>query len=214
LLKRKDVRRFVDFSTSEVYGPNVFGASELGMTTQGSIYQPRWFYAVSKLASEYLTHAYHVEFGLPTTSIRPFNVFGPHQVGEGAVRNFVAAALAGRPLTVHGAGEQIRSWCYIDDMIGAILACLTSPKAIGHHFNIGNPRATTSTLELARTIIRISGSRSAVRFKRIKYPDVEVRVPSIAEAEHRLGFRPQVDLEDGLSRTVVWFKTAGRKWIR
>lgn len=214
LKRRKDVRRFVDFSTSEVYGPHVFGASEHGMTTQGSLYQPRWFYAVSKLASEYLTRAYHVEFGLPTASIRPFNVFGPYQVGEGAVRNFVAAALAGRPLTVHGAGEQIRSWCYVDDMISAILACLVSPKAVGHHFNIGNPRATTATLELARMIVRITASRSPIRFKAIRYPDVEVRVPSIVAAEQRLGFHPQVDLEDGLTRTTVWYRTEGRQWLR
>jgi nucleoside-diphosphate-sugar epimerase len=210
---RKNLRRFVDFSTSEVYGPHVFRASEEGMTTQGSIYQPRWFYAVSKLASEYLTRAYHVEHGLPTASIRPFNVYGPYQYGEGAVRNFALAALAGRPLTVHGEGEQIRSWCYVDDMVDAILACLISPQAVGHHFNIGNPRATMATLELARMILRLSGSRSPLRFKKIRYPDVEVRVPSIALAERRLGFQPKVDMEDGLTRTIVWYRTEGRRWV-
>jgi nucleoside-diphosphate-sugar epimerase len=208
LRRRSPVRRFIDFSTSEVYGPHVFRASEQGMTTQGSVYQPRWFYAVSKLASEYLTRAYHLEFGIPTVCMRPFNVYGPYQYGEGAVRNFIVAALAGRPLVVHGEGEQIRSWCYVSDMVAAILSAMAFPRAVGHHFNIGNPGATTSTLELARMVLRLSESRSPIRPRRIAYPDVEVRVPSIVEAEHRLRFRPQVSLEDGLQRTLAWFRTA------
>jgi nucleoside-diphosphate-sugar epimerase len=194
LRRRKAVRRFIDFSTSEVYGPHVFRA--------------RWFYAVSKLASEYLTRAYHLEFGIPTVCMRPFNVYGPYQYGEGAVRNFILAALAGRPLVVHGEGEQIRSWCYVSDMVAAVLAAMVSPRAVGHHFNIGNPGATTSTLELANMILRLSGSRSRIRLKRIAYPDVEVRVPSIVEAQRRLRYRPQVSLEDGLQRTLAWFRTA------
>jgi len=213
LRRRQSLKRFIDFSTSEVYGPHVFRASEQGMTTQGSVYQPRWFYAVSKLASEYLTRSYHIEFGMPTACIRPFNVYGPYQYGEGAVRNFVAAALSNRTLVVHGEGEQIRSWCYVDDMVDAILACLVRTAAVGHHFNVGNPRATTATLELARMVLRLTGSDAPIRFRRIRYPDVEVRVPSIAEAERRLGFRPRVDLEEGLSRTIEWFRTKGRAWL-
>lgn len=206
LQRQNSARRFIDFSTSEVYGPHVFRANEQGMTTQGSVYQPRWFYAVSKLASEFLTRAYHLEFGLPTACIRPFNVYGPHQLGEGAIRNFVMAALQGQPLIVHGEGEQIRSWCYVSDMVDAITACLVRKEAIGHHFNIGNPRATTSTLELARMIIRLAGSKSRIVFRKIKYPDVEVRVPSIREAERALGFRPLVDIEPGLVQTIDWYR--------
>ena len=213
LRRRRSLKRFIDFSTSEVYGPHVFRASEQGMTTQGSVYQPRWFYAVSKLGSEYLTRAHHIEFGMPTACIRPFNVYGPYQYGEGAVRNFVAAALSDRALVVHGEGEQIRSWCYVDDMVDAILACMVRPAAVGHHFNIGNPRATTATLELARMVLRLSGSAAPIRFRRIRYPDVEVRVPSIAQAEARLHFHPKVELEEGLTRTIEWFRTKGRAWL-
>lgn len=209
LQRRGGVRRFIDFSTSEVYGPQVFRATETGMTTQGSVYEPRWFYAVSKLASEFLTRGYHIEFGLPAACIRPFNVYGPGQLGEGAVRNFVLRALADEPLVVHGEGEQIRSWCFIDDMVDAALACLTVDAAVGRHFNIGNPRATTSTLELARAVVRLSGSQSEILMQEIAYPDVEVRVPSIKEAEQHLGFDPKIDMEEGLLRTIAWYREQG-----
>ncbi len=209
LQRRGGVQRVIDVSTSEVYGPNVFRADENGSTTQGSVYEPRWFYAVSKLASEFLTRAYHVEFEIPTTCIRPFNVYGPAQLGEGAIRNFVLNALASRPLIVHGGGDQIRSWCYISDMVEALRASLTTPEAIGRHFNIGNPRATTSTLELARMVIRLADSRSEILAQDISYPDVEVRVPSISEAERWLGFRPTVDLDEGLRNTLAWYRERG-----
>jgi len=199
-------RRFIDFSTSEVYGPMVFRAHEDGMTSVGSLYEPRWFYAVSKLASEFLTRAAYVEGALPTLSIRPFNIYGPYQTGEGCVRNFVTAARTGRPLVVHGHGDQIRSWCYVDDMTRAILAAMTHPDAVGHVFNVGNPRATTSTLELANAVIRLTGSTSKIEYQEIEYPDVEVRVPSIKAATEHLGFHPLVNLEDGLKQTIAWWE--------
>lgn len=204
--KRGRVKRFVDFSTSEVYGPNVFRADEHGMTTLGSVYQPRWFYAVSKLASEFLTHAYYEEVQLPTACIRPFNVYGAYQTGEGAIRNFVLNALTHRPIVVHGEGEQIRSWCYVSDMVDAVLACLTRDAAVGKHFNIGNPRATTSTLELANMVVRLTESKSRVTLRKIKYPDVEVRVPSIAEARRHLGYKPAIGIEAGLQKAIEWYR--------
>lgn len=199
------IQRLIDFSTSEVYGPHVYQAKETGQTTQGSLYEPRWYYAVSKLASEFLTHAYYTEHGIPTVGIRPFNVYGKYQVGEGAVKNFVEAALKNRPLVVHGNGEQVRSWCYVDDMTRSILAALTTEAAVGQHFNVGNPRATTSTLELANAIIRITGSRSQVEFRKIAYPDVEVRVPDVTAMREVLGIEAEVGLEEGINRTIDWW---------
>lgn len=198
--------RFIDFSTSEVYGPHVYRASEKGMTTQGSVYEPRWNYAVSKLASEYLTSAYHREYGLPTVCIRPFNVYGGYQVGEGCIRNFIVQALKGLPLQVHGMGDQIRSWCHVDDFTDGLLMAMTREEAIGKHFNLGNPRATTSTFELARMVIRLTESPSTVDLHPIDYPDVEVRVPSIDRAMADLHFFPRVDLEEGLQRTIRWYE--------
>ena len=102
------LERLVDFSTSEVFGPNAFRVAETSATVTGSVGEARWTYAVSKLAGEHMAHAYHAELGVPTTSVRPFNVFGPGQIGGGAIRAFIEAALAGRDLTIHGDGSQIR----------------------------------------------------------------------------------------------------------
>ncbi|MDZ7261426.1 MAG: SDR family oxidoreductase, partial [candidate division KSB1 bacterium] len=117
----KKVERYIDFSTSEVYGPHVYKADEDGMTTQGPIGQPRWIYAVGKLASEHLSHSYYREYGIPCVSIRPFNVYGPRQQGEGAVHHFVKNAILNQDLIVHDDGNQVRSWIYIDDFVEGVL---------------------------------------------------------------------------------------------
>src|SRR6266542_3380349 len=95
------LERVIEFSTSEVFGTYAFRVDERSATTQGSVGEARWTYAVSKLAGEHMAHAYHQEFGLPTVSVRPFNVYGPGQIGGGAIRAFIEAALAGRDLTIH-----------------------------------------------------------------------------------------------------------------
>src|SRR6185436_3419256 len=117
LSTKETVERLIEFSTSEVFGTYAFRVDETSATTQGSVGEARWTYAVSKLAGEHMAHAYHQEFGLPTASVRPFNVYGPGQIGGGAIRAFIEAALAGRDLVIHGDGSQIRAWCYVDDMV-------------------------------------------------------------------------------------------------
>jgi len=205
-IRIEDVERFVHFSTSEVYGPFVFRGAEDAMTTQGAVGEPRWVYGISKVAGEHLAYAYFKEMGLPSVSIRPFNVYGPQQVGEGAAHHFVVNALKGRPLIVHNDGAQIRSWCYIDDLIEAVLASLDKKAAVGHVFNIGNPQATCTTLSLAQQAIRLTGSKSEIIFKRIQHPDVEVRVPGIDKAKKLLGYEPKVGLDEGLRRTIAWYR--------
>ena len=103
--------RVVCFSTSEVFGQRAFRVSETDNAVMGALGEPRWTYAVSKLAEEHLAIAYHSEFGLPTTVVRPFNVYGPGQVGEGAMRIFIERALRHDPIHIHGDGSQIRAWC-------------------------------------------------------------------------------------------------------
>ena len=98
------IERLVEFSTSEVFGQHAFNVQEAHVTTIGSVGEARWTYAVSKLAGEHMAHAYHSELGLPTVSVRPFNIFGPGQIGGGAIRAFIEAALAGRDLEIHGDG--------------------------------------------------------------------------------------------------------------
>ena len=124
---RETVERFVEFSTSEVFGQHAFNVQEGHVTTIGSVGEARWTYAVSKLAGEHMAHAYHAELGLPAVSVRPFNIFGPGQIGGGAIRAFIEAALAGRDLEIHGDGSQIRAWCYVDDMVEAVLLGARAP---------------------------------------------------------------------------------------
>ena len=202
------VRRFIDFSTSEVFGSYAFRVREADVTSLGAVGEARWTYAVSKLATEHLAHNYHRQYGLPTCSIRPFNIYGPGQVGEGAIHAFVTRALKNEPLTIHNQGDQIRAWCYIDDIVDAVLATLVDERAIGQAFNIGNPRSTVTIYHLARMIIEAAKSRSELRFVRWDHPDVELRVPDVKKAEERLGFAAKVDLDVGLARTIAWYRGA------
>ncbi len=202
----QDVRRVVDFSTSEVFGRYAFNVAESDATALGAVGEARWTYAVAKLATEHLAANYHKQFGLPTVSIRPFNIYGPRQVGTGAIHHFVRNALVGESLTIHNDGSQIRSWCYIDDIIDGMLLVLTRPEAIGQSFNIGNPRSTVTIWQLARDIVRLASSQSPIRHVPWNFADVELRVPDIGKARQLLGFEPRVDLEDGLARTIAWYR--------
>lgn len=201
-----DVKHFIYFSTSEVYGPFVYKASEEDMTTQGPISQPRWIYSVSKLSGEYLALGYAREWNINVTIVRPFNIYGPEQIGEGAVHNFVVRALKNEPIVVYGDGTQIRSWCYIDDLIDGVIKILEVSEAWNQVFNLGNPRATCSVLDLASRIKKLANSGSEIRFEELKYPEIEVRIPSIEKARRILGFEPKVDLDTGLEKTIRWYR--------
>lgn len=200
------IERIIDFSTSEVFGRYAFRVTEGDATELGAVGEARWTYAVSKLATEHLAHCYHKEHDLPTVAIRPFNIYGPNQVGEGAVHHFIVKALRGEPLTIHNDGSQIRSWCYIDDIVEGIVLAMGEQSAIGQSFNIGNPRSTVTIHQLAREIVRLSGSSSEIQFVPWNFPDVEIRIPSIDKARELLGFEPEVDLEEGLLRTIAWYR--------
>jgi nucleoside-diphosphate-sugar epimerase len=200
------VSRFVDFSTSEVFGKYAYKVTEGDTAQLGAVGEARWTYAVSKLATEHLALNYHKEFGLPALSIRPFNIYGPGQVGEGAIHHFIVKALKGEPLTVHNDGSQIRSWCYVEDIIAGILLALEKDSAVGHAFNIGNPRATVTIYNLAALVVRLAGSASPVRSIRWDFPDVELRIPNINKARELLGFEPAIDLDEGLQRTIEWYR--------
>ncbi|MGZ4354944.1 MAG: NAD-dependent epimerase/dehydratase family protein [Gaiellaceae bacterium] len=201
------LERFLDFSTSEVFGTHAFRVSEGQVSTIGSVGEARWTYAVSKLAGEHMTHAYHDELQLPSVTVHPFNVFGPGQIGGGAIRAFIEAALAGRDLTIHGDGSQIRAWCYVDDMVSALLTCLEDPAAVGHAFNVGNPRSAVTIFDLAQRIKRLTGSTGEIVFQPLHYADVELRIPNVEKGREVLGWEPRVELDDGLERTIAWYRT-------
>jgi UDP-glucose 4-epimerase len=200
--------RVVCFSTSEVFGQHGFRSTETDNTVMGAVGEARWTYAVGKLAEEHLAMAHHVQDGLPVVVVRPFNVYGPGQVGEGAIRTFVQRALRDEPIEIHGDGTQIRAWCYVDDMIRGVHLALTHPAAVGESFNIGNQRAVVTIYGLANTIVRVLGSQSQITFARKDYADIELRVPAVGKAREVLGFEAEVDLEEGIRRTAEFYRDA------
>lgn len=199
-------QRVVEFSTSEVFGSMAYRVTEATQAVAGSAGEARWVYAVSKLAGEHLTHSYHRERGLPTVTLRPFNIYGPGQTGEGAIQIFIRKALRDEPISIHGDGTQIRAWCYVDDMVDALMLAVEHPKAVGESFNIGNARAVTTIFGLAETVCRVLNSKSEITFKPPLSADIELRIPETQKAEKLLGYKAKVDLEEGICRTAEWYK--------
>tara|TARA_B110000208_G_C11735231_1_gene417898 strand:+ start:436 stop:1386 length:951 start_codon:yes stop_codon:yes gene_type:complete len=196
--------RFIDFSTSEVFGSMAFRSSETDSTVAGSAGEARWTYAVSKLAGEHLAHAYHRQYKLPIVTVRPFNVYGPGQTGEGAMQIFIKKALKNETIKIDGDGNQIRAWCYVDDFVDCLIRCIEDPKAIGESFNIGNSRAVITILGLAHTVCRILNSKSKIVHEAPLSADIAIRIPSVEKTHELLGFKAKIDLEEGVSKTKNW----------
>jgi len=203
---KNQVKRFVDFSTSEVYGPFIYRGKETDNTTLGPVGEKRWVYAVSKLATEHFAHAYGHDYNLEVVTVRPFNIFGPRQIGEGAVQQMINKALRGEDLIVYNDGSQIRSWCYVTDFVEALYHALFWENARNQIFNIGNPQATITVNGLAETILRLTGAQSKIVFTPHPGPEVEIRVPDISKARLLLNYTPKVTLEEGLKSTIAWYR--------
>ena len=200
------VRRFVYLSTSEVFGPDALWVDEESPHQIGGVADKRWVYATSKLAGEQFVMRYGEAHGMGCTILRPFNVYGPRQTGEGAISNFCAAAVEGHPMTVYGDGAAIRAWCYVSDFVDAVVAVLAAPAAINQDFNIGNPREVVTTLGLARQVSRLVPS-AAIQFKAVARAEVRARVPSIEKAKRLLQYDPKATLEEGRRITIEWYRT-------
>jgi len=199
--------RFLLASTSECYGDpevNPQPESYWGRVNPVGI---RGVYDEAKRFAEAMTMAYHRHHQVDVRIVRIFNTFGPRmQVHDGrAIPNFFSQALRGEPITVFGDGSQTRSFCYVDDLIEGIWRLLGSDY-VGP-MNIGNPNEL-SLLEMAKTIIRITRSRSQLVFKELPPDDPKVRRPDIALARRTLGWEPQVPVEEGLRRTHAYFEKA------
>jgi len=205
LAKAKNAVYFLA-STSEVYGdPLVRPQSEEYWGNVNPI-GPRGVYDEAKRFAEAITVAYHRYHGLDTRIVRIFNTYGPRmRVQDGrVVPNFIMQALKGEPLTVYGQGQQTRSFQYIDDLVAGIEKLLKAD----HHLpvNIGNPHEMT-VLEFAKKIIELTASKSEIVYKPLPEDDPQVRQPDITKARQILGWEPKVKLEDGLMRTIEYFRT-------
>jgi len=200
------VERLIDFSTSEVFGSMAYRVSEKHSTVAGSVGEARWVYAVSKLAGEHLAHAYFAQYGLPAVTIRPFNIYGPGQLGEGALQIFIRKALRNEEISLYGDGSQIRAWCFVDDMVNFLDLALEHPNAIGESFNVGNSREVLTIYALANTVRRVLESKSAITFKPALSADIELRIPDTRKMQELLGFEAKVGLEEGILRTATWYR--------
>ncbi|GHK05143.1 epimerase [Streptomyces sp. Y2F8-2] len=208
-LAHRSGARFVLASTSEVYGDPQQNPQDERYWGHVNPVGPRSVYDEAKRFGEALTTAHAEAKGTDTGIVRLFNTYGPRMRGHDgrAVPTFVRQALAGEPLTVTGDGRQTRSLCYVDDTVRGILAA--AAHGMRGPVNIGNPSEITM-LGLARLVIRLAGSSSEIRFIERPTDDPAVRCPDITLARDKLGWEPQVDAEEGLRRTIDWFRaTAG-----
>lgn len=201
-----EVPRLVYLSTSEVHGPNAHDVDEESPCAIGPSSDRRWVYATSKLAGEHLVLRGGEVHGFAATVLRPFNVYGPRQTGEGAIRNFCVAAVTGTPLEVYGDGSAVRAWCYVDDFVTAALSTMNTPAAAGQVFNIGNPNAAVDTKGLAEMIVSlVPGAK--VNNSDVSRAEVAYRTPVIEKARRILAFEPCVGLGEGLTRTIEWTRS-------
>jgi nucleoside-diphosphate-sugar epimerase len=198
--------RFVLASTSEVYGdPAVHPQSEDYWGNVNPV-GPRSVYDEAKRFAEALTRAYQDTKGVNAGIIRIFNTYGPRMNAQDGriVTNFITQALNGDPLTIYGDGSQTRSFCYVDDLIRGIVGMIDSAEA--GPVNLGNPEEFTVT-EFARLVLRLTGSDSPVEHLPLPVDDPTRRCPVITRASQALGWQPQVRVEDGIRRTIEWFRS-------
>ncbi len=194
--------RFLLASTSEVYGDPLVHPQPESYWGNVNPIGPRGVYDEAKRYGEALTMAYHGQQGVDTCIVRIFNTYGPRmRAHDGrAIPTFVRQALAGEPLTVFGDGSQTRSFCYVDDLIRGLHLLATSEEHLP--VNLGNSDEFT-LLELANTVLKVTGSQSAVVFEALPVDDPQVRQPDITRARRVLGWEPEVPLEEGLRRLIA-----------
>lgn len=206
LAKRLNIK-VLQASTSEVYGdPAVHPQPESYWGNVNPI-GPRACYDEGKRCAETLFFDYHRQHKVPIKVMRIFNTYGPHmQANDGrVVSNFIMQALKDEPITIYGNGSQTRSFCYVEDLINGMYALMQTSKEVTGPINIGNPGEFTM-LELAQTIIELTGSKSNLVFMPLPQDDPKQRKPDISQAQEVLGWEPKINLREGLSKTIAYFE--------
>ena len=206
-LARKLKIPLVQASTSEVYGDPTESPQKESYWGNVNPIGIRSCYDEGKRAAETLCFDYRRQYGVDTRVIRIFNTYGPRMaVGDGrVVSNFVVQALSGKDITIYGEGQQTRSFCFVSDLVDGIYKMLVSTKLIDAPINLGNPREFTM-LELAETVIRLTGSSSSIVHKELPQDDPQQRKPDISRAKEVLGWEPSIELEEGVQRTIEYFQ--------
>lgn len=211
-LASKKKKKVLVASTSEVYGLSTeIPFREDGNLVMGATTKGRWSYACSKAIDEFLALAYWREKKLPTVIVRLFNTVGPRQTGQYGmvIPTFVKQALAGGPITVYGSGEQSRCFCYVGDVVGALMKLMDDESAVGEVFNVGSNQEIT-ILDLARKVKELTNSKSEITFVPYDeayeegFEDMPRRIPDISKVNGRVGFQPEKSL-DGILDSVIEF---------
>jgi UDP-glucuronate decarboxylase len=206
-LAKRTGARFFQASTSEVYGDPIISPQPEEYWGNVNPIGIRSCYDEGKRAAETLTFDYHRQFGLDIRVARIFNTYGPKMAANDGrvVSNFIVQALKGEPVTVYGDGTQTRSFCYVDDLIEGFIK-LFFKDGITEPINLGNPESI-NMLELANEIIELTESKSEIEIRRLPGDDPKQREPEISKARELLAWSPRIDREEGLVRTVEYFKT-------
>lgn len=211
-LANKKKKRVLVASTSEVYGLSAeIPFREDGNLVMGATTKGRWSYACSKAIDEFLALAYWREKKLPTTVVRLFNTVGPRQTGQYGmvIPTFVKQALAGRPITVYGSGKQSRCFCYVKDVVGALVKLMDNDRAVGEVYNVGSNHEI-SIFDLAKRVKELASSESEISFVPYDeayeegFEDMPRRIPDISKVNKLVGFKPEMDL-DGILKSVIDF---------
>jgi UDP-glucuronate decarboxylase len=208
-LAKRTRAKILQASTSEVYGdPDVHPQPE-GYRGQVNPIGPRACYDEGKRCAETLFFDYHRQHGLNIRVARIFNTYGPrmHPNDGRVVSNFVIQALKGEPITIYGDGNQTRSFCYVDDLIEGFIRLMDAPDTVTGPMNLGNPNEI-SIRTLAERIIALTGAKSTLTQKPLPADDPRQRCPDIGFAQKALGWQPTVALEEGLEKTIAYFKDA------
>ena len=207
-LARHHNARFFQASTSEVYGDPLEHPQRESYWGNVNPVGVRSCYDEGKRCAETIVYDYRRQHGLEVRTVRIFNTYGPRMLADDGrvVSNFIVQALAGRDLTVYGQGTQTRSFCYVSDLIEGMVRCMEQEE-FSEPINLGNPIEFTVS-DLARQVIRLTGSASKLAYGALPEDDPKRRLPDITLAQRHLNWEPAVSLEDGLRRTVSWFREA------
>ena len=207
-LARKLKIPLVQASTSEVYGDPTESPQKESYWGNVNPIGIRSCYDEGKRAAETLCFDYRRQYGVDTRVMRIFNTYGPRMaVGDGrVVSNFVVQALSGKDITIYGEGQQTRSFCFVSDLVDGIYRILSSKEVIDAPINLGNPNEF-SMMELAHTVLKLTGSKSKIVYKDLPLDDPRQRKPDITRAKEVLKWAPKIELEQGVSQTIDYFKS-------
>jgi UDP-glucuronate decarboxylase len=199
-MRELGINSIIDMSTSETYGVEAVEVDETSYHSIGPADDKRWCYAGSKIGGEQLIFRYAEEYGWNATIIRPFNIYGPRQIGEK------------KNLRIEGSGMAIRSWCYISDFVDALMSIINNQHKGPEAFNVGNPWSIASTISLGEEVIRAAKNfknfevKSEIDFVKMDFTEIKVRYPKVDKLMNMYDWKPKINLPEGVYNTLDWFK--------